>query len=370
MAPTPLKRAYEVTGLQPEDLAHLQRLMGAWVMLADLSFSDLLLLVPVAPQTQISPIDEQGDHAFRGTGPGRPLLDEAASDGAAAAAADGAEGGAPVERTSRSASEISRLVVLGQVRPSSSQTLYQQDLIGEVLDAAEWAIALEAWNRLRIVSGELSLPGTDEPVRVQCIPVCRARKGHTLALLVRVYRVAAGRRQGELEQVYLSLFGRLAKMIVEGVYPFATDATEVAAVEDAPRVGDGILVTDDKGRITFCSPNAINALHRMGIYVNPMGETLSDLGIQETAVERSIATGLPVIEEIERRPDVTVLLHCTPLSDHGVVNGVLVAARDITDLRHRDRLLFSSRPATLRTYAIATASCCRKTRRSARSITG
>ena len=35
------------TDLEPEELDHLQRLLGSWGVLADLSFSDLLLLVPV-----------------------------------------------------------------------------------------------------------------------------------------------------------------------------------------------------------------------------------------------------------------------------------------------------------------------------------
>ena len=35
------------TELKPEELGHLQRLLGSWSVLADLSFSDLLLVVPV-----------------------------------------------------------------------------------------------------------------------------------------------------------------------------------------------------------------------------------------------------------------------------------------------------------------------------------
>jgi len=45
--PTPAELAQSHTDLKPEELEHLQRLLGSWSVLADLSFSDLLLLVPV-----------------------------------------------------------------------------------------------------------------------------------------------------------------------------------------------------------------------------------------------------------------------------------------------------------------------------------
>jgi hypothetical protein len=43
--PTPAELAQSYTELKPEELGHLQRLLGSWSVLADLSFSDLLLVV-------------------------------------------------------------------------------------------------------------------------------------------------------------------------------------------------------------------------------------------------------------------------------------------------------------------------------------
>ena len=44
---------------------------------------------------------------------------------------------------------------------------------------------------------------------------------------------------------------------------------------------------------------------------------------------------------MERRPDVIVLVHCTPLLVAGTVTGAMVLLRDVTDLRRLDRLLLS-----------------------------
>ncbi|MGH8981974.1 MAG: histidine kinase N-terminal domain-containing protein, partial [Acidimicrobiales bacterium] len=45
---TPAELALTCTDLSPHELAHLQRLLGSWSVLADLSFSDFLLVVPVS----------------------------------------------------------------------------------------------------------------------------------------------------------------------------------------------------------------------------------------------------------------------------------------------------------------------------------
>jgi two-component sensor histidine kinase len=79
----------------------------------------------------------------------------------------------------------------------------------------------------------------------------------------------------------------------------------------------------------------------MGIYAPPEGRRFSDLDIEETAIEWALANGRPVVEEVERRPDVIVLLHIIPLLSHGVVTGAMILLRDVTDVRRLDRLLLS-----------------------------
>jgi len=102
-----------------------------------------------------------------------------------------------------------------------------------------------------------------------------------------------------------------------------------------------VVVVDADGRVEFASPNAMNAFHRMGIYTQPEGRRFGDLDIEETAVEWALSNGRPVVEEVERRPDVMVLLHCIPLLSHEVVTGAMILLRDVTDVRRLDRLLLS-----------------------------
>jgi len=159
-----------------------------------------------------------------------------------------------------------------------------------------------------------------------------------VAVMTRESALSVGRRPGELERVYIDVFDRFARMIVAGDFPYPVDDV---VMSEAPRVGDGVLVLDATGRVAYASPNAINALHRMGMYSGVDGMRLDEAGIDETAVARAFSTALPVTEEVEGRPDVTVLTRCMPLLESGTVTGALVLMRDVSDLRRRDRLLLS-----------------------------
>jgi two-component system, sensor histidine kinase PdtaS len=275
------------TDLSGSELGHLQRLVASWGLLADLCFADLLLFAPV--------------------------VDDPA-----------------------------RFVVVGQIRPTTSQTVYRYDYVGTVVSEAERPLVARAFRLGEIVDGEINLPSLQDRVRVLGIPV--RWEGQVIAVLTRESAPSIGRHPGELERVYVEIFWRLASMIEHGLFPFAAEDTES---EEAPRVGDGVVLLDAEANVEYASPNAVSALHRVGIHANAEGRRLSELGLQETAVRTAYGIQAPVTEEIERGPDVTVLLRCLPLMETGAVTGGLLLLRDISDLRRRDRMLISM-DATIR----------------------
>jgi two-component sensor histidine kinase len=126
-------------------------------------------------------------------------------------------------------------------------------------------------------------------------------------------------------------------MITAGEFPFEAAETEP---DEAPRVGDGVARLDASGRIDYASPNFVSALHRMGLHGSVRDARLAEIGLEESAVRAAFAIGLPISEEIERN-DVTILIRCIPLLDRGVVTGAVMAVRDVSDLRRRDRQLIS-----------------------------
>jgi two-component sensor histidine kinase len=271
----------EHTALDGSVVAHLQRLVAGWGVLSDLCFADLLLFAPV-------------------------------------------EG------------EDTRFVVLGQIRPTTSQTLHLEDLVGRVLTAQDRPLLARAWHLGSVVEGEVAIPSRSEHARLVCIPV--RWQGQQVALLTRESALSVGRRPGQLERVYIEVFDRLARMIAQGNFPFPVDEVETG---EMPRVGDGVLVLDASARVDYASPNAVNALHRMGVYSGIEGVRLDEAGLEQAAVMLAYQTRLPATEEIGDGGDTAVVLRCIPLLENGTVTGALVLMRDVSDLRRRDRLLLS-----------------------------
>jgi two-component sensor histidine kinase len=175
-------------------------------------------------------------------------------------------------------------------------------------------------------------------------------EGRIIAVLSREWVVDNARRPGQLETTYTDIFLKFAEMVAQGLFPFEG---RVADASVAPRVGDGVIVLDAATRVRYASPNAVSALHRVGVSANAIGQTLAELGVAETAARNAYERKEPVIEEIEQTTDVTLLTRSIPLLRQGdvdgdveVTGGVLLL-RDVSELRRRDRLLLT-KDATIR----------------------
>ena len=280
--------ARENTRLDDEQIDHLQRLAGSWGLLADLCFADLLLVAPV------------GDHS-----------------------ADG-------------------FVVLGQIRPTTSQTLYHDDWVGWIATPSERPVVARCYEQGEMIEGEISVSAIRERIRVECIPI--RHKGTVIGILTRESASSVGRIAGELERTYVAVFNRFARMIAAGSFPFVEDDSDS---EERPRVGDGVILLDRDRRVEFHSPNGVSALHRIGVNRASEGQRLSDMGLEDEVVRNAFSFARPVTVEVERPGNVVVVIRCIPLLERGEVTGAVVLIRDITELRRRDLLLLS-KDATIR----------------------
>ena len=287
------------TPLTPGEVDHLHRLVASWGMLADFCFADLLLVVPI----------------------------------------DGAE----------------RFLVMAQVRPTTGQTLYRDDMVGTAVERSKRQIFARAFELGEIVEGDTQVIGREgdgaevsERVRVECIPV--RHEGKMIAVICRETATVASRRPGELERIYIEIFDRFAEMISRGSFPFAGEGPEP---EEAPRVGDGVIVLDEDLHVRYASPNAVSVLHRMDIHSNTQGMPLAAVGFDEEAVRTAMSTRAPVIEEVQRG-DTSIIVRAIPIieaepasSSVGIASGAVVLMRDVSELRRRDRMLLS-KDATIR----------------------
>ena len=283
--------AAERTDLLPEDRETLARLVEGWSIVADLALSDLVLWVPTW--------NEAG------------------------------------------------LVAVAQVRPSTAPTAVPDDAIGQFAPrgrhrALDQAVAYGRPIAVRDVQR------TGVPTGVEAYPV--RREGRVIGVIAR-HPAAAPRVAGRLEEIYLASADDLLAMIVDGRFPY--DSTEDDTGR-APRVGDGLIRLDAEGIVEYASPNAVNAMRRLGLARDLVGASLSQVSMRLSHRPGPVDTSLSAVAggrsaglaDIENQ-SATVLLRGYPLLRQGARVGALVFSRDVTDLRRRERALIS-KDATIR----------------------
>ena len=279
--------ARQVAGYDKEQVAVLQRLIRTWGLLADLALGDVLMLAPTSKDPNV-------------------------------------------------------YVVVANVRASTAPTLYTHDPIGDRHRSENRPLVDAAFKTGQLQRDVVTLGPhfPDGDAEIVAAPV--VSDGAVIGVVLRERRLS-GRELLKLELTYLSLSDRLMQMVSEGSFPFAGKAEPQYG---APRVGDGLLVIDSDRKINFQSPNAMSALHRLGIQRNPTAARVDELGLDDSFVRTAFAMKTAVIQEVERR-DVTVSFRCLPLLRDGEIDGGFILLRDVSELKRRDRLLVS-KDATIR----------------------
>lgn len=271
-------------------IEHLQMLLAEWQILADLSFSDLLLFVH------------------------HQLLD-----------------GKPA------------YLCVGQKRPYTAQTIYTEDLVGQVFPIADRPMVGRAFAEKRVIRDTDPDWSTGVPVREEAIPVRyiggfagEHSEGEIVAVVTREAKVSSARSPSDLDRIYLQSAGELAQMLVEGTFPYRGEALEER--ELSPRVGDGIMRLDARGVVMYLSPNAISAYRRLGSLDGFTGQHIDDFDLAGDELIQALLEGVPMLSEVEREGAV-VLRRLLPLIAHGQVIGGLILVREVTELRRHERAL-------------------------------
>ncbi len=285
------------TVLPDGDVEWLHQLVGDWQLIADLSFADLLLWVPTT------------------------------------------SGG---------------WEAMAHVRPTTGQLVFVDDQVGRSADPGHTAPLLSeatAEQRiLRVRQVQVPLDGGEQSVREEYIPV--VRDGTVVAVVTRHTNLWTTRTPSRLEITYLATADALCRMVSAGEFPHGAAPTGLR--RGAPRVGDGVIRLDIDGVVTYASPNAVSALHRLGHLGEVVGASLAQVVTDNIRESYPVDEGLPLVVT-GRQPwrtevvagGTTVSMRAIPLTEAGQRFGALVLLRDVGELRRRERELMT-KEATIR----------------------
>ena len=181
----------------------LEAFLSSWQMLADLSFSDLVLW---------KPLTDEGD-VFACT---------------------------------------------AQVRPVTGPTALEEDIVGELIEYEPDHQVTVAFMTHEIAETRDNALSAGIPVDVWAIPVLRHDR--PVAVIERHTNQMGMRATGALEENYMEAAEILTQMLMRGEFPIVPPSDKALM----PRVADGVLRIKPDGVISYASPNAVTGYRRPG----------------------------------------------------------------------------------------------------------
>ncbi len=284
----------EHTDLSDADQRWLKVLVSEWQLLADLSFSDLVLWVP-----------DRDENVFWAS---------------------------------------------AQIRPNTGPTALLDDVVGDLIAYSPEHLVSEAFGSGRLTQTSAAKLQAGMPVDTHAIPVQVADR--VIAVVEQHTSQLGVRSPSSMESAYTGTGEILARMVTVGAFPMPADSSNLAF---SPRVGDGFIRVNAGGEVEYASPNAVSAYRRLGQIGDLVDEHLPSLtaSLVPTGpgpVDDSLTSVLG--GRTARRTelvsgDAHLMVRVLPLLDGRERVGAIVLCRDVSDLRSKERQLVT-KDATIR----------------------
>jgi two-component sensor histidine kinase len=289
-------------GRSPLDVKQIHRireLTTDWQLLADLSFADLILWVPLRKDFKSWP---------------------------------------------------SGYVAVAHIRPTTAATVFAQDVIGDEIEWGSRPRIDQALSEADIIRDAQPEKLGEILVKEETIPLMM--DDQVIAVISRHRNADLMRQPSRLELNYREVAHKVYRMVAEGTFPY-TEHSEL--YDPALRVGDGLMRLDINGAIIYASPNAKSAFSRLGWSEELEENILGDLArkvslVKRDAHEEAIEVGLSgkALRRVEiENTGGTIELLVLPLLEGGDRIGAIVLLQNVTELRRRDRELVT-KDATIR----------------------
>jgi two-component sensor histidine kinase len=285
--------------LDVDQKRRIRELTADWQLLADLSFADLILWVPLRKDFKSWP-----------TG----------------------------------------YVAVAHIRPTTAATVFPQDVIGDEISWGSRPRIDQALSGAEIVRDAQPEKFGELLIKEETIPVIY--KEQVIAVISRHRNAELMRQPSRLELNYREVAHNVYRMVAEGTFPY-TEHSEL--FDPAARVGDGLIRLDVSGAIIYASPNAKSAFNRIGWAGELDGNVLGEIArkvsqikpeAHEEAMEVSLSGKSLRRVEIENTGG-TIDLLVLPLLAGGDRIGAIVLLQNVTELRRRERELVT-KDATIR----------------------
>jgi two-component system, sensor histidine kinase PdtaS len=259
----------------------------------------------------------------------------------------------PIRNTEKSWPE--GFLAIAHIRPTTAATVFTHDEIGREITWGANPRLEEA-----LASGEIVRDNVEDElngfkIKEEAIPV--QFQSEVIAVISRIRNIETMKTPSKLELNYREIANQIYKMIAQGNFPIAQSHD---LTQSAPRVGDGLIRLGIDGSVLYASPNALSALNRLGWQAELQGHNLGE--VIESISDKKSSANISQASDESWRSSVSgrVLRRREFENDRGSLDilsipllegqnriGAMVLIQNVTELRRRERALLS-KDATIR----------------------
>jgi two-component system, sensor histidine kinase PdtaS len=232
---------------------------------------------------------------------------------------------------------------VSQIRPATVPSNVPEDLVGQFLAAGRNNLIDQALASKKIISNVTNSNSKNSAV----IPI--VIEDRVIGLIERTW--LADGRGGRMEKVYLAAADSLFKMLEQGNFLLLSQSQKI---NEAPRVGDGLIELDALGNVIFASPNAQSAFRRLGFNQDLIDQKFSKIcsrlvkkpGLADESLTLVTSGKISGAIELENKL-ATITLRTLPLIKDKMQVGGLIFVHDVTLIRKKEKALLG-KEATIR----------------------
>ncbi|KFF31085.1 sensor histidine kinase [Bifidobacterium bombi] len=234
-----------------------------------------------------------------------------------------------------------KFIVAEQCRPSTMMTLRSEDVVGQEVPLEKASEVERAFRANGVTTSQvLEKMGNNTVCNVFAPVRCGSK---TLGLVVRETNMSTRESNGRYENESINAGKKLYDMIARGQFPYH-DA--LMSQRHNARVSDGFVVLSTEGVIDYASPNAISCFRRLGALTDMERHFLSEVGTKLIHRGDPVPDELPDVLSGKMAADCEldannsmVSMRSLPLYDDEQRIGAIVLCRDVTELRRREQEL-------------------------------
>lgn len=248
-----------------------------------------------------------------------------------------------------------KLVASAHARPAAAATIFYRDITGNY-PRSDWADTIDqSWMTGQVVVPKVVAQYEGSTTRVSAYPVFAkgaSTQKQPLAIITKHTNLGEARLPNKLQLNFVAAGEQLLKMVGTGEFPILEAGT--AQRRGAPRANDGFIRLDEAGRVLFASPSALSVFNRAGVVGELEGRLFSETVSSLPTGFGQVDEGLPLVltgkgawrTDIEFE-DLTIAVRSVPMIEENKRIGAFVLCRDVTELRFKERELIT-KDATIR----------------------